>query len=405
MKIDIELTPAISELIMIHVKLGRVESIKYVQEKTLVDLPTRYIIRPPVAYKIEYGDDGNEVMIMLHASNAGIMSYTVYKVNRVEYRNTPPVEDKQVIAPVSTSTPVPASTPASTSTPAPVSTPTPTSTPAPPPIQEKFIKSCKTDLTFVTANFSSVTPYNLNAGFRTAAFYNNLEIFKFLLQNAPIDVNSSNVFGETALSHAVKQGNIEIIRVALQDLRFNLVYPIDILDLAVTKNQESIVKLLLDTDRQGCQVPADVAGLTAIWAAYRCQTNMLQIILASDRFDGSIQARDVGYPQGSDGDFITASQLHNSDTLKMFLSHPKVPVRPDCSMALKYAALFNNLESVKLLFADRRVDTKINIKSVLDAAVSELSLDVLKYLLDQPSVKQAISRDEFVEYHRPLYLQ
>ena len=160
---------------------------------------------------------------------------------------------------------------------------------------------------------------SLDSIFQLAIEKNNPEAVKFLLEYTVVDPSINN----TAITTAVKNGFLGIVKVLLTDGRINPAFNDNyILSLAIDKNYLEIVKLLLDDPLVD---PSDNHGAALILAVKTDKLSTVSLLLADARVDPTAQN----------------------------------------NRAIKIAVEQNNVEMATLLYKDARVVTMLDSNHVL----------------------------------------
>ena len=173
------------------------------------------------------------------------------------------------------------------------------------------------------------------------------DMIKLLLQDPRVDPSLNN---NSAIDLAIKNNNIENVKLLLSDSRISLITSSNAIQFAIMRGHLEVVKLLLaDT-----KVAFDNKYL--FWAAKSFQIEIVKLLLLDPRVNPS-----------SDSNYLIRELCmyqYTSDPLvqiiKLLLQDPRVDPSFDNNILIRSMGSDTQIDVVKLLLQDPRIDPTAN---------------------------------------------
>ncbi len=232
---------------------------------------------------------------------------------------------------------------------------------------------------------------NGNTALTWATHNNNLEMFNALMARPEINVNAQNRYGHTALTWAVLRKNLAMFNALIAKPEINVNahdnYGYTALILAAVNNNLEMVNALMARPEINVNAQSEDGATALTWAA---RNNNLEIFNAlMDRPEIDVNAQNIY------GDTALISAAHNNN-LEMFnalMARPEINVNAQNILgwtALIYAAKHNNLEMVIALLAIHGIDVNAQNNhdghTALIYAASHNNLEMLNALVARPEI-------------------
>lgn len=201
------------------------------------------------------------------------------------------------------------------------------------------------------------------------------EIVELLLSLTKIDINSKDKFGNTAIMLAVKNNHIEVVRLLLRcsGILLNEINGSQdtLLLLAIRNDNIEMLKLLLSNINININL-TDNSGYTALHRAvgYKLEHKIEIIKILLGYPDIKVNTKDIY----GDTILISAAYVGNVEVIQLLLNWCKDSINEKNNiggMALSYAAANNRIDAVKLLVKQPNID--INLKDNQGRTAAELA--------------------------------
>ena len=241
----------------------------------------------------------------------------------------------------------------------------------------------------ILASLASRYPLTTDS-LNVACLSNNVNLVRFLLLERKGHLNPAEFRDEVDLQSVCERGYIEILRLFLEDKRFNLSkyqlelhnnFKYSLLAVACMKGQIEIVQLLLTVDdptADDCEV--------LFLASNAGYSDIVELLMADPR----ITSKDSDYL--SDNLLYIAASGGFTDIVKALLKLPQVDPSFENNQAIYWACTKNLPTIVRMLIADPRVNPADRNNMAFLNAINFGRREILEILSEDPRVQAAATQ-------------
>lgn len=227
----------------------------------------------------------------------------------------------------------------------------------------------------ILLNDKRVVYKNLYAAFDYACAHNRVEVVKLLLPKV-----KPEDYDNAAIIEAANYNAVEVVRVLLADSRVNPgAKTSEALLRAAMNGHIEVVKALLESPEVN---PLESCALT--FAASNGYPEIVKILLRDPRVKGKYNQAEV---------LDCAFQSDNGNVIKVLLKELRIDPREDLNDLLLLACESGKVNTLKVLLADPRTNPAVDGNFALRLAATNGHVDVVKVLLADPRVSPGAVND------------